>query len=115
MKLAQLQEQHKVIFIYLLILEQTDLTFCNDSLISKQRSVGVFSELDERINWAGGRALQVGEQLGAAQRPRSRAAAALALLTLLSDFLSPGPVHNEIFNDPTKVIISIHHILKSQM
>lgn len=67
----------------------------------------MFSELDERINWAGGRALQVGEQLGAAQRPRSRAAAALALLTLLSDFLSPGPVHNEIFNDPTKVILSM--------
>lgn len=54
--------------------------------------VGVFSALDERMSRCGGRALDVGEKLGAARAPRARAAAARDLLSHLSHFLSPGPV-----------------------
>lgn len=51
----------------------------------------------------GGRALDVGEKLGAARAPRARAAAARDLLSHLANFLSPGPILTELFNDPNKV------------
>lgn len=65
--------------------------------------VGVFSKLDERMSRCGGRALDVGEKLGAARAPRARAAAARDLLSHLSHFLSPGPVLIDLFNDPNKL------------
>ncbi|XP_047994630.1 exocyst complex component 5 isoform X2 [Leguminivora glycinivorella] len=65
--------------------------------------VNVFSSLDERMSRCGGRALDVGEKLGAARAPRARAAAARDLLAHLAHFLSPGPVHTELFNDPSKL------------
>lgn len=65
--------------------------------------VGVFSALDERMSRCGGRALDVGEKLGAARAPRARAAAARDLLSHLSHFLSPGPVLIDLFNDPGKL------------
>lgn len=68
-----------------------------------QHCVNVFSSLDERMSRCGGRALDVGEKLGAARAPRARAAAARDLLSHLSHFLSPGPVHTDLFNDPNKV------------
>lgn len=55
----------------------------------------------------GGRALDVGEKLGAARAPRARAAAARDLLSHLSHFLSPGPVLIELFNDPNKVCFNL--------
>lgn len=51
----------------------------------------------------GGRALDIGEKLGAARAPRARAAAARDLLSHLANFLSPGPILTELFNDPNKV------------
>ncbi|XP_022817885.1 exocyst complex component 5 [Spodoptera litura] len=65
--------------------------------------VGVFSALDERMSRCGGRALDVGEKLGAARAPRARAAAARDLLSHLSHFLSPGPVLIDLFNDSSKL------------
>uniref|UniRef100_A0A2A4K627 Exocyst complex component 5 n=1 Tax=Heliothis virescens TaxID=7102 RepID=A0A2A4K627_HELVI len=65
--------------------------------------VGVFRALDERMSRCGGRALDVGEKLGAARAPRARAAAARDLLSHLSHFLSPGPVLIDLFNDPSKL------------
>lgn len=65
--------------------------------------VNVFSSLDERMSRCGGRALEVGEKLGAARAPRARAAAARDLLAHLAHFLSPGPVLTDIFNDPNKL------------
>lgn len=68
-----------------------------------QHCVNVFSSLDERMSRCGGRALDVGEKLGAARAPRARAAAARDLLSHLANFLSPGPVLSDLFNDPNKV------------
>ncbi|CAK1583645.1 unnamed protein product [Parnassius mnemosyne] len=65
--------------------------------------VNVFSSLDERMSRCGGRALEVGEKLGAARAPRARAAAARDLLSHLANFLSPGPVLTDLFNDPNKL------------
>lgn len=65
--------------------------------------MNVFSALDERMSRCGGRALDVGEKLGAARAPRARAAAARDLLAHLTHFLSPGPVLTDLFNDPNKV------------
>ncbi|KAJ8723923.1 hypothetical protein PYW07_007903 [Mythimna separata] len=65
--------------------------------------VGVFSALDERMSRCGGRALDVGEKLGAARAPRARASAARDLLSHLSHFLSPGPVLIDLFNDASKL------------
>ncbi|KAI5643086.1 exocyst complex component sec10 domain-containing protein [Phthorimaea operculella] len=65
--------------------------------------VNVFSSLDERMSRCGGRALDVGEKLGAARAPRARAAAARDLLSHLAHFLSPGPVVTELFNDPNRL------------
>ncbi|CAH2233711.1 jg20335 [Pararge aegeria aegeria] len=65
--------------------------------------VNVFSSLDERMSRCGGRALDVGEKLGAARAPRARAAAARDLLSHLANFLSPGPVVSDLFNDPNKL------------
>ncbi|XP_038206975.1 exocyst complex component 5 [Zerene cesonia] len=65
--------------------------------------VSVFSTLDERMSRCGGRALDVGEKLGAARAPRARAAAARDLLSHLANFLSPGPVLSDLFSDPNKL------------
>ncbi|KAG6449971.1 exocyst complex component 5 [Manduca sexta] len=65
--------------------------------------VGVFSSLDERMSRCGGRALDVGEKLGAARAPRARAAAARDLLSHLAHFFSPGPVLADVFSDPNKL------------
>ncbi|CAG9789306.1 unnamed protein product [Diatraea saccharalis] len=65
--------------------------------------VNVFSSLDERMSRCGGRALDVGEKLGAARAPRARAAAARDLLSHLTHFLSPGPVLTDLFNDSNKL------------
>ncbi|KAJ0173631.1 hypothetical protein K1T71_010780 [Dendrolimus kikuchii] len=65
--------------------------------------VDVFSALDERMSRCGGRALDVGEKLGAARAPRARAAAARDLLSHLAHFLSPGPVLSDLFSDPSKL------------
>ncbi|CAH2045399.1 unnamed protein product, partial [Iphiclides podalirius] len=65
--------------------------------------VTVFSSLDERMSRCGGRALEVGEKLGAARAPRARAAAARDLLSHLANFLNPGPVLTDLFNDPNKL------------
>lgn len=63
----------------------------------------MFSSLDERMSRCGGRALDVGEKLGAARAPRARAAAARDLLSHLASFLSPGPVLTDLFSDSNKV------------
>ncbi|XP_013184275.1 exocyst complex component 5 [Amyelois transitella] len=65
--------------------------------------VDVFRTLDERMSRCGGRALDVGEKLGAARAPRARAAAAKDLLSHLAHFLSPGPVISDLFNDASKL------------
>lgn len=82
--------------------------------------VGIFGELDERMSRAGGRALAVGERLGAARAPRARAAAARDLLAHLAHFLSPGPVLTDMFNDPSKIdeaadIIQKLHMISQEL
>lgn len=85
----------------------------SDSYTFFQHCVGVFSSLDERMSRCGGRALDVGEKLGAARAPRARAAAARDLLSHLAHFLSPGPVLTDIFNDPTKVKLCSYKLFLS--
>lgn len=75
---------------------------------SFQQCVNVFSSLDERMSRCGGRALDVGEKLGAARAPRARAAAARDLLSHLAQFLSPGPVLTDMFSDPNKVYLNLY-------
>lgn len=59
----------------------------------------------------GGRALEVGEKLGAARAPRARAAAASDLLSHLAQFLSPGPVLTDLFSDSNKVGVEENFLL----
>ncbi|VVD01551.1 unnamed protein product [Leptidea sinapis] len=83
--------------------EKTYAAKLSEILEQHSHCVTVFSSLDERMSRCGGRALDVGEKLGAARAPRARAAAARDLLSHLANFLNPGPVLNDLFSDPNKL------------
>ncbi|CAF4911660.1 unnamed protein product [Pieris macdunnoughi] len=83
--------------------EKTYLAKLAEIMDQHTHCVSVFSALDERMSRCGGRALDVGEKLGAARAPRARAAAARDLLSHLANFLSPGPVLSDLFSDSNKL------------
>lgn len=63
----------------------------------------IFQNLDERINYVAAKIIHVGNQLQSINTPRSRTVQVHKLMGYLEDFMSPGPLTADIFNDPTKV------------
>ncbi|XP_028165314.1 exocyst complex component 5 [Ostrinia furnacalis] len=105
LKVLQERQERKCARLEQAVQEEEKLYGARLSEIMDQHThcVNVFSSLDERMSRCGGRALDVGEKLGAARAPRARAAAARDLLAHLTHFLNPGPVLTDLFNDPNKL------------
>ncbi|XP_049877648.1 exocyst complex component 5 [Pectinophora gossypiella] len=105
LKVLQERQERKCARLEQAVQEEEKLYGAKLSEIMDQHThcVNVFSSLDERMSRCGGRALDVGEKLGAARAPRARAAAARDLLSHLAHFLSPGPVVTPLFNDQSKL------------
>ncbi|CAH2983386.1 unnamed protein product [Chilo suppressalis] len=105
LKVLQERQERKCARLEQAVQEEEKLYGARLSEIMDQHThcVNVFSSLDERMSRCGGRALDVGEKLGAARAPRARAAAARDLLSHLTHFLSPGPVITDLFNDSNKL------------
>ncbi|CAG9565467.1 unnamed protein product [Danaus chrysippus] len=105
LKVLQERQERKCARLEQAVQEEEKLYVAKLAEIMEQHThcVNVFSSLDERMSRCGGRALDIGEKLGAARAPRARAAAARDLLSHLANFLSPGPVLTDLFNDPTKL------------
>lgn len=68
-----------------------------------QITVDCFHQLDEKINSVAGKIIHLGEQLENVNTPRSRTVEAQRLLNHMTEFLVPGPIVNDIFNDKAKV------------
>lgn len=68
-----------------------------------QNSVDGFHQLDEKINSVAGKIIHLGEQLENVNTPRSRTVEAQGLLNHMTEFLVPGPIVNDIFNDRSKL------------
>lgn len=64
-----------------------------------QTSVDRFHQLDEKINSVAGKIIHLGEQLENVNTPRSRTVEAQGLLNYMTEFLLPGPIVNDLFND----------------
>ncbi|KAK2584986.1 hypothetical protein KPH14_008517 [Odynerus spinipes] len=64
-----------------------------------KHSIDLFHQLDERINLVATKVLHLGDQLESVNIPRARAVEAQKLMRHFSDFLSPGPLTDPIFND----------------
>ncbi|XP_045502327.1 exocyst complex component 5 [Colias croceus] len=105
LKVLQERQERKCARLEQAVQEEEKIYVAKLAEIMDQHShcVSVFSTLDERMSRCGGRALDIGEKLGAARAPRARAAAARDLLSHLANFLSPGPVLSDLFSDPNKL------------
>lgn len=75
-------------------------------------SLDCFHQLDEKINSVAGKIIHLGEQLENVNTPRSRTVEAQRLLGHMSEFLVPGPIVNDIFNDKTKLFEAADTIQK---
>ncbi|KAI5746678.1 hypothetical protein M8J77_006268 [Diaphorina citri] len=79
-------------------------------------SMNMFQALDERINYIATKVIHLGNQLEAVNTPRSRAVEAQKLMTYFSEFLSPGPLLIDVFNDKdhideaADIIQKLYHI-----
>ena len=69
--------------------------------------MGMFQELDERINYVATKVIHLGDQLESVNTPRARAVEAQKLMSHFADFMSPSKSLGEIFTDKSKV----HHWL----
>ncbi|XP_041969996.1 exocyst complex component 5 [Aricia agestis] len=105
LKVLQERQERKCARLEQAVQEEEKVYLAKLSEIMDQHThcVNVFSSLDERMSRCGGRALDIGEKLGAARAPRARSAAARDLLSHLANFLNPGPVLSDVFNDPNKL------------
>lgn len=71
--------------------------------VRHQLSVEGFRQLDEKINSVAGKIIHLGEQLENVNTPRSRTVEAQGLLNHMTEFVVPGPIVNDIFNDRTRL------------
>ncbi|KFB53571.1 AGAP004147-PA-like protein [Anopheles sinensis] len=84
--------------------EQAIFVKAIDKFVAKhQVSVDYFHQLDEKINSVAGKVIHLGEQLENVNNPRSRAVEAQLLLNHMTEFLTPGPIVNDIYSDKTKL------------
>lgn len=87
-----------------------------DKFVGKhQVSVDYFHQLDEKINSVAGKVIHLGEQLENVNIPRSRAVEAQLLLSHMGDFLTPGPIVNDIYSDKGKLFEAADIIQKLYM
>uniref|UniRef100_A0A8D8IFP8 Exocyst complex component 5 n=2 Tax=Culex pipiens TaxID=7175 RepID=A0A8D8IFP8_CULPI len=87
-----------------------------DKFVGKhQVSVDYFHQLDEKINSVAGKVIHLGEQLENVNTPRSRAVEAQLLLTHMGDFLTPGPIVNDIYSDKGKLFEAADIVQKLYM
>lgn len=77
-----------------------------------QTSVDWFHQLDEKINSVAGKIIHLGEQLENVNTPRSRTVEAQGLLNYMTEFLVPGPIVNDLFNDKTNLYAAADVIQK---
>lgn len=77
-----------------------------------QTSVEWFHQLDEKINSVAGKIIHLGEQLENVNTPRSRTVEAQRLLNHMTEFLIPGPIVNDLFNDKSRLYESADIIQK---
>lgn len=70
-----------------------------------RKSIDLFHQLDERINFVATKVLHLGDQLESVNTPRARAVEAQKLMRHFSEFLTPGPITDPIFTDKTSVCI----------
>lgn len=68
-----------------------------------QTSIEWFHQLDEKINSVAGKIIHLGEQLENVNTPRSRTVEAQRLLNHMMEFLVPGPIVNDLFNDKQRL------------
>lgn len=79
-------------------------------------AMSMFQALDERINYIATKVIHLGNQLEAVNTPRSRAVEAQKLMSYFSEFLSPGPLLIDVFNDKdhidkaANIIQKLYHI-----
>uniref|UniRef100_A0A182N5R4 Exocyst complex component 5 n=1 Tax=Anopheles dirus TaxID=7168 RepID=A0A182N5R4_9DIPT len=84
--------------------EQAIFVKAIDKFVGKhQVSVDYFHQLDEKINSVAGKVIHLGEQLQNVNMPRSRAVEAQLLLNHMTEFLTPGPIVNDIYSDKGKL------------
>uniref|UniRef100_A0A182W1J9 Exocyst complex component 5 n=1 Tax=Anopheles minimus TaxID=112268 RepID=A0A182W1J9_9DIPT len=84
--------------------EQAIFVKAIDKFVAKhQVSVDYFHQLDEKINSVAGKVIHLGEQLQNVNMPRSRAVEAQLLLNHMTEFLTPGPIVNDIYSDKSKL------------
>uniref|UniRef100_A0A182QVJ4 Exocyst complex component 5 n=1 Tax=Anopheles farauti TaxID=69004 RepID=A0A182QVJ4_9DIPT len=84
--------------------EQTIFVKAIDKFVGKhQVSVDYFHQLDEKINSVAGKVIHLGEQLQNVNMPRSRSVEAQLLLNHMTEFLTPGPIVNDIYSDKSKL------------
>uniref|UniRef100_A0A182ILN1 Exocyst complex component 5 n=1 Tax=Anopheles atroparvus TaxID=41427 RepID=A0A182ILN1_ANOAO len=84
--------------------EQAVFVKAIDKFVAKhQVSVDYFHQLDEKINSVAGKVIHLGEQLENVNNPRSRAVEAQLLLNHMTEFLTPGPIVNDIYSDKSKL------------
>uniref|UniRef100_A0A182PPY7 Exocyst complex component 5 n=1 Tax=Anopheles epiroticus TaxID=199890 RepID=A0A182PPY7_9DIPT len=84
--------------------EQAIFVKAIDKFVAKhQVSVDYFHQLDEKINSVAGKVIHLGEQLQNVNMPRSRAVEAQLLLNHMAEFLTPGPIVNDIYSDKSKL------------
>lgn len=77
-----------------------------------QTSVEKFHILDEKINSVAGKIIHLGEQLENVNTPRSRTVEAQGLLNYMTEFLLPGPIVNDLFNDKNNLHTAANVIQK---
>lgn len=83
-------------------------------------SVNIFQELDERINYVATKVLHLGDQLESVNTPRARAVEAQKLMNHFAEFLSPGPLLSEVFQDSSRIdeaadIIQKLHLIAQEL
>lgn len=70
--------------------------------------MGMFQELDERINYVATKVIHLGDQLESVNTPRSRAVEAQRLMSHFAEFLSPGPITLDVFLDKSQVGLTMY-------
>ncbi|KAJ8672984.1 hypothetical protein QAD02_004245 [Eretmocerus hayati] len=79
--------------------EQKHAVEMRDMQEKNRKSIELFHQLDERINFVATKVLHLGDQLESVNTPRARAVEAQKLMRHFSEFLTPGPLTDPIFTD----------------
>lgn len=83
-------------------------------------AVGMFQDLDERINYVATKVIHLGDQLESVNTPRSRAVEAQRLMSHFAEFLSSGPITLDVFLNKSQIdeaadIIQKLHLIAQEL